>query len=139
MSDGSRIVSARSSRNFWLWSHLPCWRESRREDAAFVHRHLAAQRIRAARTAAGESGHALGTATRKPVSRAERYGRLDNILRNVIPGSASVLIWANWIACAEPVTIDLTRWTPPDIATVGDDPFGKLVKYGHALFTDTAK
>jgi thiosulfate dehydrogenase len=103
-----------------------------------VHRHLAAQRIRAARTAAGESGHALGTATRKPVSGAERYGRLDNILRNVITGSASVLIWANGIASAEPVTIDLTRWTPPDIATVGDDPFGKLVKYGHALFTDTA-
>jgi thiosulfate dehydrogenase len=35
-------------------------------------------------------------------------------------------------------TVDLTRWTPPNIAAVGDDPFGKLVKYGHALFTDTA-
>jgi thiosulfate dehydrogenase len=34
--------------------------------------------------------------------------------------------------------IDLTRWTPPDIATVADDPFGTLVKYGHRLFTDTA-
>ena len=34
--------------------------------------------------------------------------------------------------------IDLTRWTPPDISTVVDDPFGILVKYGHALFTDTA-
>jgi thiosulfate dehydrogenase len=34
--------------------------------------------------------------------------------------------------------IDLTRWAPPDIATVGDDPFGALVKYGHALFTNTA-
>src|SRR5499427_8182908 len=34
--------------------------------------------------------------------------------------------------------IDLTRWTPPDITTVADDPFGTLVKYGHALFTDTA-
>ena len=34
--------------------------------------------------------------------------------------------------------IDLTRWTPPDISTVADDPFGILVKYGHALFTDTA-
>jgi thiosulfate dehydrogenase len=38
----------------------------------------------------------------------------------------------------ESVDIDLTQWTPPDIATVGDDPFGKLVRYGHALFTDTA-
>jgi thiosulfate dehydrogenase len=36
------------------------------------------------------------------------------------------------------VDIDLTQWTPPDIATVGDDPFGELVKIGHALFTDTA-
>ena len=34
--------------------------------------------------------------------------------------------------------IDLARWTPPDITTVADDPFGTLVKYGHALFTDTA-
>jgi thiosulfate dehydrogenase len=39
---------------------------------------------------------------------------------------------------AETVVIDLTRWTPPNINTVGDDPFGKLVKYGHELFTDTA-
>lgn len=34
--------------------------------------------------------------------------------------------------------VDLTRWTPPDIATVGDDPDGALIKYGHRLFTDTA-
>src|ERR1700674_556185 len=34
--------------------------------------------------------------------------------------------------------IDLTQWMPPEITKVGDDPFGKLVKYGHALFTDTA-
>ena len=34
--------------------------------------------------------------------------------------------------------IDLTKWTPPNIATVGDDPAGTLVKYGHALFTNTA-
>ena len=34
--------------------------------------------------------------------------------------------------------IDLTQWTPPDIATVADDPFGTLVKYGYALLTDTA-
>jgi thiosulfate dehydrogenase len=36
------------------------------------------------------------------------------------------------------VDIDLTQWTSPDIATVADDPFGSLVKYGYALFTDTA-
>jgi len=34
--------------------------------------------------------------------------------------------------------VDLTHWAPPDIATVADDPFGALVKYGFALFTDTA-
>jgi thiosulfate dehydrogenase len=34
--------------------------------------------------------------------------------------------------------IDLMRWTSPNIDKVGDDPFGKLVKYGHALFTNTA-
>jgi thiosulfate dehydrogenase len=38
----------------------------------------------------------------------------------------------------ETATVDLTKWTAPDIATVGDDPFGKLVKYGHALISDTA-
>jgi thiosulfate dehydrogenase len=39
---------------------------------------------------------------------------------------------------AESVEIDLAHWTPPDIAGVPDDPFGALVKYGYALFTDTA-
>jgi hypothetical protein len=34
--------------------------------------------------------------------------------------------------------IDLTQWTPPDNTAVGDEPFGTLVKYGYALFTDTA-
>lgn len=32
---------------------------------------------------------------------------------------------------------DLRRWAPPDIGTVGDDAFGRLVKYGHALTVDT--
>jgi len=34
--------------------------------------------------------------------------------------------------------IDLTHWTPPEITAVEDDPFGELVKYGYALFTNTA-
>jgi thiosulfate dehydrogenase len=42
------------------------------------------------------------------------------------------------LPAAESFNIDLTRWTPPDIAAVADDPFGKLVKYGYSLFTDTA-
>jgi thiosulfate dehydrogenase len=39
---------------------------------------------------------------------------------------------------AEPPKADLTASTPPDIGSVGDDAFGKLVKYGYALVTDTA-
>ncbi len=35
-------------------------------------------------------------------------------------------------------TVDLTKRTPPDIHKVGDDALGRLVKYGHALVTDTA-
>jgi thiosulfate dehydrogenase len=56
---------------------------------------------------------------------------------------AAVLVAGVWsrsneIPAAEPVVIDLTKWNPPDIGTVADDPFGTLVKYGRALFTDTA-
>jgi len=47
-------------------------------------------------------------------------------------------ISAHGVSAAESIDIDLAHWTAPDIATVGDDPFGELVKYGHALFTDTA-
>jgi hypothetical protein len=39
---------------------------------------------------------------------------------------------------AELPQVDLTDWTPPSIRTLGDDPFGKLVKYGRALMVDTA-
>jgi thiosulfate dehydrogenase len=34
--------------------------------------------------------------------------------------------------------VDLAGWTPPGLRSVGDDPFGKLVKYGYALMVDTA-
>jgi thiosulfate dehydrogenase len=42
------------------------------------------------------------------------------------------------LPAAEVPTVDLTQWKPPSIRTVGDDAFGKLVKYGYALMTDTA-
>jgi thiosulfate dehydrogenase len=42
------------------------------------------------------------------------------------------------VLAADVAQINLTEWTPPDIKTVGDDSFGKLVKYGYALMTDTA-
>src|SRR5580692_3142804 len=54
-------------------------------------------------------------------------------VRSILMGSA-----AGEARAVEPIKIDLTQWTPPDIAMVGDDPFGKLVKYRHALFADTA-
>ena len=52
--------------------------------------------------------------------------------------SAGFLFAGNQTPHAEQVTIDLSQWTPPDIGVVGDDPFGKLVKYGQKLFIDTA-
>ena len=51
---------------------------------------------------------------------------------------AAILTAGSNQAAAGSVEFDLTQWTPPDIATVGDDPFGAAVKYGYALFTDTA-
>ena len=41
------------------------------------------------------------------------------------------------LAADEIVTVNLTQWTPPNVATLGDDPLGELVKYGHALVTNT--
>ncbi|MGZ5898970.1 MAG: c-type cytochrome [Reyranella sp.] len=41
-------------------------------------------------------------------------------------------------ASARSDDIDLTQWKAPDIATADDDQIGRLVKYGYALFTDTA-
>ena len=63
---------------------------------------------------------------------------MNLVLCKIASLSLGGLIFANQIAAAEPVVIDLMQWRPPDMAEVGDDPFAKLVKYGHALFTDTA-
>jgi thiosulfate dehydrogenase len=43
-----------------------------------------------------------------------------------------------WAQAADAPAFDLRQWTPPRIDAVGDDPFGRLVKYGHALMVDTA-
>src|SRR6516225_1238734 len=50
----------------------------------------------------------------------------------------SLCVGSNQLSADETVAIDLTQWTPPDIRKVGEDPFGALVKYAQALFTDTA-
>ena len=39
---------------------------------------------------------------------------------------------------ADSSEVDLTHWTPPDITSVAEDSFSTLVKYGYALFTNTA-
>jgi thiosulfate dehydrogenase len=42
------------------------------------------------------------------------------------------------VPAADVPEVDLAEWTPPGIRAVGDDAFGKLVKYGYALMVDTA-
>jgi thiosulfate dehydrogenase len=58
----------------------------------------------------------------------------------VLAAIVNVGVWvgSHPIRAAEQAVVDLTQWTPPDIGTVGDDPLGRLVKYGYALFADTA-
>jgi hypothetical protein len=52
--------------------------------------------------------------------------------------TSSSLIPERHVLASETITIDLTQWAAPDITSVGDDPFGQIVQYGYALFTDTA-
>jgi thiosulfate dehydrogenase len=56
--------------------------------------------------------------------------------------SAAILGGGTVAAAAEPAKqtaeVDLTQWPLRDMASVRDDPFGVLVKYGYTLFTDTA-
>jgi len=65
-------------------------------------------------------------------------GAMKHIWLVVAALSAGLLFGGNQTPHAGQITIDLSQWTPPDIGVVGDDPFSKLVKYGHKLFTDTA-
>jgi thiosulfate dehydrogenase len=68
-------------------------------------------------------------------------------LRTLAMGAAALAI--GWLAApvaptaygaqAQPGVVDLTTWTPPDIATVKDDDLGTLIKYGYALTTETYK
>jgi thiosulfate dehydrogenase len=50
---------------------------------------------------------------------------------------AATLMPIKEVRAADVPQVDLTKWTPPSIDTVGDDAFGKLVKYGYALMVDT--
>lgn len=53
-------------------------------------------------------------------------------------GLAAASAMSTAAPAADTPPFDLTKWSPPQIRTVGDDPFGKLVKYGHDLMVDTA-
>jgi thiosulfate dehydrogenase len=60
---------------------------------------------------------------------------------NICSISTLVLIaaaMAHEAPAADVPSLDLTKWAPPQVRSVGDDAFGKLVKYGYALMVDTA-
>jgi thiosulfate dehydrogenase len=59
-------------------------------------------------------------------------------LMGVLALAAAASAMTRDASAADVAQVDLAAWTPPSIRSVGDDPFGKLVKYGHALITDTA-
>ena len=62
--------------------------------------------------------------------------RFELILCVVTLSGAGAVI--NPLPAGQPVTVDLTQRTPPDINKVGQDAVGALVRYGHSLLTDTA-
>jgi thiosulfate dehydrogenase len=57
---------------------------------------------------------------------------------SVVTAIAAVVLLQSAGFSAEVPTVDLTKRPAPDLRSMGDNPFGKLVKYGHALVTDTA-
>ena len=64
--------------------------------------------------------------------------RLNHCLMSALLLIAVAALTTRGATAAELQQVDLTEWTPPQMRSVGDDPFGKLVKYGHALMVDTA-
>ena len=61
----------------------------------------------------------------------------------------SCRIWASVLAvaalaaagaapAADVAQVNLATWAAPDLKSLGNDPFGKLVRYGHDLMVDTA-
>lgn len=62
------------------------------------------------------------------------YGAL---IAAVLLLAVAVAIATRSATAADQVQVDLAEWTSPQIGKVGDDPFGKLVRYGYALIVDT--
>jgi len=67
-----------------------------------------------------------------------RAGRLVPRLPMLAVAIAATVLPSSGALAQDASTVDLTRRTAPDIRKVGDDAFGQLIKYGHALVTDTA-
>jgi thiosulfate dehydrogenase len=63
--------------------------------------------------------------------------RLDVAPVSMLALTIATAVMTREAPSAESTQINLAEWTPPSIDSVADDPVGKLVKYGHALFTDT--
>lgn len=64
--------------------------------------------------------------------------RLNLCLMSALLLIAAAALTTRGATAADPQQFDLTEWTPPQMRSVGDDPFGRLVKYGYALMADTA-
>ena len=67
-----------------------------------------------------------------------RSGRLGRHMPMLAITVAATVLPPSGVSAQDIATVDLTKRTAPDIRKVGDDAFGRLVKYGHALVTDTA-
>jgi thiosulfate dehydrogenase len=67
-----------------------------------------------------------------------RPNRLAPVATMLSVAIAAMVLPLSSVVGQEAATVDLTKRTPPDIRKVGDDALGRLVKYGHALVTDTA-
>lgn len=59
-------------------------------------------------------------------------------LMSLVAGLAAAnAMTAGHVCAADIPQVKLSEWTPPDLSALGDDPMGKLIKYGYALMTDT--
>jgi thiosulfate dehydrogenase len=66
------------------------------------------------------------------------HARLACAVAVAAAGAAGIVLATSSARSADVPQVDLAEWMAPGIRAVGDDPFGKLVKYGYALMVDTA-
>jgi thiosulfate dehydrogenase len=70
-------------------------------------------------------------------SSGDRQMKLNVCLIAMLVVAAATTAMMREAPAADVPQVDLAEWAPPNIGSVGDGPFSKLVKYGYALFTDT--